>query len=61
MKQKLNCKTSFYQKCFCSDNIPYVSTIICLIFILLCGFYLSRRLEFVKEQLNSCRSSRISG
>ena len=50
-------KTSFFQKCLCVNNIAYFVTIIGVVFIVVCGILLSKRLGYVKEQLDSCRSS----
>ena len=52
-----NQKTNFLQKCFCRANFAYIITIIGIIIVIMCGIFLYKRLDTVKEQLESCRSS----
>jgi hypothetical protein len=50
-------KTSFLQKCFCTNNIAYFVAIFGILFVVMIGIFLQKRLGIVKEQLESCRSS----
>ena len=50
-------KTNFLQKFLCVNNVAYIVVIIGVIFIVVCGIYLFKRIGKVKEQLESCRSS----
>ena len=52
--------SNWIQKCICAGNIPYFVSIIGIIIVCVSGIFLYKRLDNVKEQLESCRSSRIS-
>ena len=42
-------KTSFLQKCFCTNNIAYFVAIFGILFVVMIGIFLQKRLGIVKE------------
>lgn len=49
--------SNWIQKCICAGNIPYFVSIIGIIIVCVSGIFLYKRLDNVKEQLESCRIS----
>jgi hypothetical protein len=59
MTQK-STKSTFFVKCLGSKGPQYMCYTIVVILLLLLGFYLHKKLQYTKFELESCRSSNTS-
>jgi cytochrome b subunit of formate dehydrogenase len=50
-------KTNIFVKCLGSQGTAYIVVIIATILLLIAGFFLYRKLQTTKFELESCRSS----
>jgi hypothetical protein len=51
-------KQTFWAKCLCGNNIAYFVVIVVSIILIMLMLGMFKRISHVKEQLESCRSSR---